>query len=52
MGVSIHVGKEYGKYKYIAVANALFGVYQDWIYQNIGTHLDGGIDENGQWQAR
>ena len=26
------------------------GVYQDWIHQNSGTHLDGGIDENGKWQ--
>ena len=30
----------------------LFGVYQDWVHQNPGNHLDGGITEDGKWQAR
>ena len=25
-------------------------VYQDWVHQNPGTHLDGGIEEDGKWQ--
>ena len=25
----------------------IFGVYQDWLQQNTGTHLDGGIEEDG-----
>ena len=29
----------------------IFGVYQDWVYQNTGNHLDGGITENSQWKA-
>ena len=28
----------------------LFGVYQDWMHQNPGTHLDCRIDEDGKWQ--
>ena len=35
-----------------AAANELFGVYQDWVHQNNGTHLDGGITEGGKWQYR
>ena len=30
----------------------LFGVYQDWVHQNPGNHLDDGITEDGNWQAR
>ena len=30
----------------------LYGVYQDWVHQNIGDHLDGGIEEGSKWQAR
>ena len=28
----------------------LFVVYQDWVHQNSGTHLDGDIEEDGKWQ--
>ena len=30
----------------------ILGVYQDWMHQNTGEHLDGGIPEDGKWQAR
>ena len=30
--------------------NALFGVYQDWV-ENTGTHLYGGIDNDGKWKV-
>ena len=30
----------------------LYGVYQDWVHQNIGDHLDGGTAEDIKWQAR
>ena len=30
----------------------LFEVYQDWVHQNPGNHLDGGITEDDKWQAR
>ena len=30
----------------------LFSVYQDWMQQNPGTHLDGGINEYGKWKDR
>ena len=30
----------------MAAANTLFGVYQDWVQQNTGIHLDGGINED------
>ena len=30
----------------------LFGVYQDWVHQNTGNHLDGLITEDIKWQAR
>ena len=26
-------------------------VYGDWVYENLGTHLDGGIQEDGLWQG-
>ena len=29
-----------------------FGVYQDLVYQNPSTHLDGEIEEYGKWQKR
>ena len=29
----------------------LYGVYQDWVHQNIGDHLYGGIVEDSKWQA-
>ena len=29
----------------------LWEVYGDWVHQNPGTHLDGGISEDGRWQA-
>ena len=28
----------------------LFGVYQDWVQQNPGNHLYGGIKEDSKWQ--
>ena len=30
----------------------LYGVYQDWLHQNTGKHLDGGIAEDSKWQAQ
>ena len=30
----------------------LYGVYQDWVHQDPGEHLDGGISEDSKWQAR
>ena len=30
----------------------IYGVYQDWMHQNPGDHLDGGIAEYSKWQAR
>ena len=35
-----------------APGNALFGIYQDWVHQNPGIHLDGEINEDVKWQAR
>ena len=35
-----------------AAANALFSVYQDWVHQNTGIHLDKVIDKDGKWQER
>ena len=29
----------------------IYGVYQDWVHQNPGDHLDGGIAEDSKWQA-
>ena len=29
-----------------AANDKLFGIYQDWVHQNIGTHLDGGIEDS------
>ena len=29
----------------------LYGVYQDWVHQNQGDHLDGGIAEDSKWQV-
>ena len=30
----------------------LYGIYQYWVHQNQGDHLDGGIAEDSKWQAR
>ena len=30
----------------------IYGVYQDWVHQNPGDHLDEGIAEDSKWQAR
>ena len=30
----------------------LYGVYQDWVHQNPGDHLDVVIEENSKWQSR
>ena len=30
----------------------LFSVYPDWVHQNIGTNLDGGINKGGKWKYR
>ena len=30
----------------------LYGVYQDWVHQSLGYHLDGEITEDSKWQAR
>ena len=29
----------------------LYGVYHDWVHQNTGNHLDGGIKEDDKFQA-
>ena len=29
-----------------------FGVYQHWVHQNTGNHIDAIITEDGKWQAR
>ena len=29
----------------------LWEVYGDWVHGNLGTHLDGGITEDGAWQG-
>ena len=34
-----------------AADDVLFQIYKYWVHQNPGTHLDGGIDEDGKWQA-
>ena len=31
--------------------DVLFGIYQDWVHQNPGTHLDGGLEDNVKWQV-
>ena len=31
---------------------SFYGVFQDWVHQNPGNHFDGGIKEDGKWQAR
>ena len=33
-----------------ATNDSLFGVYQDWVHQNPGTHLYGSIEEGGRWK--
>ena len=30
----------------------IYDVYQDWVHQNPGDHLYGGITEGSKWQAR
>ena len=30
----------------------LYGVYQDWVHQNTGYHLDGGISEDSKWKVQ
>ena len=35
-----------------AADDALFGIYQNWLHQNTGTHLYGMIEEDGKWQER
>ena len=30
----------------------IYGFHQDCVHQNPGEHLDGGIAEDSQWQAR
>ena len=32
--------------------DTLYGVYQDWVHQNPGNHLDGEIKEDVKWQDR
>ena len=34
----------------MAADDKLFRVYQYWVHQNPGTHLDDGIEEDGKWQ--
>ena len=35
-----------------AADDILFEIYQDWVHQNPGTYLDGGIEEDGEWKKR
>ena len=35
-----------------AAENTIFSVYQDWVHQNPGTQLDGGINKYGKWKDR
>ena len=35
-----------------AANDKFFGVYQDWVYQNPGTHLDGWVDGDVRWQKK
>ena len=35
-----------------AARDMIFDVYQDWVHQNPGTYLDGGIEEDGKWKKR
>ena len=30
----------------------ILGVYQDWVHQNPGSHMDGGTEEDSKWQER
>ena len=30
----------------------LYGVYQDWVHQNLGDHLDKVIEEDSKWKAQ
>ena len=30
----------------------LYGLYQDWVHQNPGDHLDVGVVEDSKWQER
>ena len=34
----------------MATNDMIFGVYQDWVHQNPGTLLYGGIEEDDNWQ--
>ena len=36
----------------LVVDYILFGVYQDWVHQNLGNYLDGRIKEDGKWKAK
>ena len=36
----------------MAADDKLFSVYQDWVHQNPGTHMDSGIEEDDKWQQR
>ena len=38
-------------FRLMAADDAIFGIYQYWLHQNPGTHLDGGIHEYGKWQS-
>ena len=41
-----------GGYHLRASDNVLSDVYHDWVLQNPGKHLYGGIDEDGKWQDK
>ena len=41
-----------GDLSYVCLLSAeymLYGVYQNWVHQNLGDHLDGGIAEDSKW---
>ena len=42
-----------GDFQYVCILGAdymIYGLYQDWVHQNPGEHLDGGIAEDSNWK--
>ena len=35
-----------------AAADAVFGIYQDWVHQNPSIYMYGGINKDDKWQVR
>ena len=34
----------------MATDDNIFSFYQDWVHQNPGTYMDGGVEDDGKWQ--